>query len=306
MRVLAIIAGGLGNQMQMTAPLVTLRERLGWRIEVVSVGAPVAGGPLREMLPFPTHGPGVRTIGFDGVVGLGFGSYGGNQADGWRGLTWLNTLSDQVVRTAKSEVDVAMDACRELGVAEEDLIWHGEMSCNEEYQERFDVVIANNYYKGPNKQRTTDHWHVRGYPGIKTLAAEIRKAWPELSICCIGLDDREYVEGTTDRTGLPLGDALALIKRARILISTDTMAFHAGACFDTPTFAIWTATSRVKSACPKFHHTARLIGRDDLACRDTCFADRQRWTHCQRWECQEIGVGHIMGIIEEERGKLWK
>jgi len=309
MKIVAVVAGGLGNQMQMTAALRTIRDRLGYDIEVVSGGAPVAGLEMRELFGYPAYGPRWRPEKgeFDGAVALGFGANRQSQERGWAGLKWLNDLSKQVVLTERSEVDVSMNACRDLGVAEADLRWHGELSWPRRYwepTESFDVVIANNYYKGP-KATPTHHWDVKGFPGITTLAAEIQKRWPELSICCIGLDDRERVEGVVDRTGLPLMDTLGLIGRARFIVTTDTMAFHAAACLRIPAFALWTATSAVKSACPKFHDKAVLIGRDDLACRETCFAKAHYWTRCKRWECQEIGIGHIMEIIEGERGALW-
>ena len=114
------------------------------------------------------------------------------------------------------------------------------------------------------------------------------------------MDDREIIEGVVDRTGIKLADALALIKRARLLITTDTMAFHAAACFDTPTVALWTATSAVKSACPLFHATATLVGRDDLECRKDCYASQCRWKRCSDWACQRIPVADIMAVAEKK------
>ena len=298
MKTLAIIAGGLGNQIQMTAAIRTLRERLGLDIEVLSGGAPVAAVEMRRWLPYEAHRPAWRPTNgeFTGAVVLGFGSWHQAQDMGWHGLRWLNQVDRQIVGFTTSEVDVSMNACRDLGVAEDDLIWHGELNCDETYDERFDVVLANNYYKG-TVEKSTDHWHVRGYPGFKSLASAIRERWPGLSMCCIGLDARERIEGVTDRTGLPLGSALALIKRAKFLVTTDSMAFHAAACFDTKTFALWTATSAVKSACPKFHATAVLLERSDLECRRDCQAASHRWTSCRDWKCQEIGIGQAMKPI---------
>ena len=137
---------------------------------------------------------------------------------------------------------------------------------------------------------------MRGYPDYPALVAALKRCWPTLSICCIGMDDREIIGGVVDRTGIALADALALIKRARLLITTDTMAFHAAACFDTPTVALWTATSAVKSACPRFHATATLVGRDDLECRKDCYARRCRFNRCEDWACQRIPVADIMTV----------
>jgi len=99
-----------------------------------------------------------------------------------------------------------------------------------------------------------------------------------------------------------LGQTLALIARAKFLVSTDSMAFHAAACFDTPAYVLWTATSQVKSGCPKFHDTATFIGRDDLACRETCYSRGCHWHKCEDWKCQEIGVNRIVDTIAEQEG----
>ena len=305
-RVLAIIAGGLGNQIQMTAAISTLRIRLGWDVETVAGGAPVAAAEMRDWLPGVTHRPAWRPgrdEHFDGAVALGFGGNKMTQDAGWCGISWLNDISKQAVRTERSEVDVSMDACRDLGIAERDLMWHGELGCNdgydgyyEAYSEQFDIVLANNYYRG-HKDKPNNQWHVKGFPGFGSVAAGLQKRFPRLSMCCIGYDDRDAIAGVVDRTGIPLGDTLALIKRAKVLVTTDSMAFHAAACFDTRTFALWTATSAAKNACPKFHATATLIGREDLECRKTCQTRSQYWTACKRWECVEIGIGRIVGEV---------
>lgn len=297
---LVVIAGGLGNQIQMTAVIATLERQLGWDIELVAGGAPVAGHELREWFPWPAHRPAWRPEEgeFDEAVALTYGSSKMVQENGWFGPVWANDLSKQAVHYKASEVDIAMNACRDLGIAEADLDWHGCLNYDERYPERFDVVIANNYFKGTKAVPRT-HWDVRGFPGMGSVAAEIQKRWPALSVCSIGIDDREHVLGTVDRTGLTIGQTLALIKRAKFIVSTDTMAFHAAACFDTPAYVLWTATNQTKSACPKFHDTATLIGRDDLECRKDCFQRGNRWTACKDWKCQEIGIGRIVDTIAE-------
>ena len=303
MKKLAVTAGGLGNQIQMTAAIRTLESQLGWEVEMLTGGAPVAAAEMRDWMPWPTHRPAWRPEDgeFDGAVALGFGANNQEQNRGWCGIPWLNDISTQAVRTARSEVDVSMDACRDLGIAEADLNWHGLLNANDAYRERFDVVLANNYYKG-TQERPNDTWHVKGFPGFASVAREIQTRWPRLSVCCIGVDARERIQGVTDRTGLPLGDALALIKRAKFLVTTDSMAFHAAACFDTQTFALFTATSQTKCACPKFHASATVIAREDLACRDKCYSGGCLWHKCKRWECQEIGVSHIVDTIANLTG----
>lgn len=337
MKVLAVIAGGMGNQIQMTAAVRTLRERLGWEVDFFSTGLP---GPRNAHAMFDPVLPGQVYNGltlprslaaYDGAVQLTYGATGDPYKWAQRGAKILNDPDHQRVTVRQSEVDTSMNACRDLGVAEDDLIWHGHIWCADDYlgptggytdvgeylrdahkasitgtvspklaaREGFDIVLSNGYWRG-TKERPSNHWHVRGYPDYPELVAALTKRWPGLSICCIGADDRERIDGVTDRTGLHLLHALAVIKRARLLITTDTMAFHAAACFDTPTIALWTATCAVKSACPRFHATATLVGRDDLECRATCYGRQCYWLRCPDWQCQKIPVADIMAVAERE------
>ena len=293
MRVLVSIAGGLGNQIQMTAAARTLHERLGWDIEFIAGGAPVAAQEMRDLLPFPAHRPNwspreddLTGADYDGVVALGFGANKQVQAAGWRGIRFLNTLANQaVVYQHHSEVDISMNACRELGVAEEDLIWHGALKYNETYAERFDVVCANGYYR-----KKGGHWDVKGFPGFSSVANEVQRRHPELSVCCIGATKEEYIHGTVDRTGLSLRDSMALIARAQLVIGTDSMAWHAAGALGVKAIGLFTATSTLKNADPLFHYNGRVVGRLDLECRRMCQEQAHRWLRCERRECQEIGV----------------
>lgn len=197
-----------------------------------------------------------------------------------------------------------MNACLELGVPENDLIWQGQLRTNPKYAERFDVVLANGYYR-----KDGGYWDVKGFPGFKSVAAELRNRYPELSICSIGADKREHIEGTTDRTGIALLDAVTLLAKAQFVICTDSMAFHAAACFGTMTFPLFTATSTVKNADPRFHASATIIRKREpgdvngkpLQCGLLCQEQGHRWRRCKRHLCQEIGIGHIIEVIENER-----
>ena len=312
-QVLAIIAGGLGNQIQMTAPLRTLRERLGMDVSVFSTGLPGDWNPHAEfdpVLPYKVYNGSTlprdmqlyrNAQTFDGVIGLTFGAKGVETWARRRGWEVLGNPARQKVTLDKSEVDIAMNACRDLGIADEDLIWKGELRHNEGFAERFDVVLANGYHRGHDGN---SRWELKGFPGFQSLAQEIHARWPGLSICSIGRTKNEYVQGTTDRTGLPLLDSLALLKRARFVVVTDSMSFHAAACFDTRIYALFTATSVVKNACPRFHANARIVGRDDLECRPDCQA-KGRMFSCRTRHCQEIGINHIANIIAEDEGTAW-
>ena len=300
MKALAVVAGGMGNIIQMTAAIRTIRERLGWQLDILSAslsGPRGAHADLDPVLPGAVYTRAtVHYADYEGVVLLGYGSTG--RVANWeaRGLKLLNDPARQAITCDRSEVDVSMNACRELGVAENDLNWHGDVNWNRDCPERFDVVFANGYYR----DKAGGHWDVKGFPGFGSLAAAIKQKWPRLSICSIGRDGREAIHGTVDRTGLPLLDSLALVARARFTVCTDSMALHAAAAIGARTYALFTATSVRKNFEPRFHWNARLVGRDDLICRADCQRRGHAWRQCPRRECQEIGIGHILQCIAED------
>lgn len=295
MKILAVIAGGLGNQVQMTAAVRTLRERLGWEADIFSTGSPWPHETVDAILPGRVLNAGNVTphLGeYDGAVLLGFGAagYGGGL---WRGLRVLNDTAAQKITCERSEVDISMDACRELGVGENELIWRGEVTFNHDYAGCFDIVLANGYYR-----KKSGYWDVKGWDGFPALADILRKRRPELTVAAIGADSRERIAGTVDRTGLDILDSLALVARARCLMSTDSFAFHAASPLRTPTAAIFTATSTVKNADGRFHDYATIVGRDDLECRLTCQADDHRWRRCRDRQCREIAPERIADVVE--------
>jgi len=300
--VMAVFAGGLGNQIQMTCVARTLRERLGWDVDTLSTGIAVGSGTHEDFDPvlpgrvFHYQNP-PDWKGYDGIVLLAFAANGARAGQERWGQPILNDPARQIVHVNHSEVDTAMNAPREFGVAEDDLIWQGELNWNEEYGERFDIVMANGYLR-----RESGLWDVKGYPGYGSAAAEIQRRWPKLSVCCIGRNAQEVIHGTVDRTGLPLLDSLALIRRAKVLIATDSMALHAGGALGTPTVALFTATSVTKNCDPRFHATAEVVrvmepSGSPLLCGLMCQEQGCRWRRCDRWRCQEIGIGAIADAV---------
>ena len=301
MKVLALIAGGLGNQIQMTAAIRTLRERLGISVEIIATGAPTGGDELRQLFAVPAHSmswwPKRET--FEGVVALTYAA--SKIPDRFRGLRVLNNPARQAVRADWSEVDTSMNACRDMGVGEDDLIWHGELQ-KPDVDEAFDVVISNGYYRNQSH-----YWAVKGYPHFKTLVEAIHATWPNLSLCSIGHLAEEHIPGTVDKTRIPLAMSLGLIANAKFVVSTDSMAFHAAPVYDVPTFALFTATSVAKNADLRFHATARIIGREDLrlGCRRMCQEQQHRWNRCTNWKCQNISVEQIIEVIANDESR-WR
>lgn len=303
MKVIAVVSGGIGNLIQMTAAVRTIRIRKGWDVDIFYQGLIAESGEHKEVdqicaVTVYNAGNLPRPLRYGGAVLLGFGAI--NAKLTWRGLPILNDIvaQQQVASCRESEVAISMKACEDLGVATEELIYQGELRHVPTPDHPKEIVIANGYCRRPG-----GYWDVKGFPGFETLVREIRVAHPHLSICSIGRTQDEFVLGTGNRTGYPLLFALGLIKGAKLLICTDSMAFHAAGVFNTPTVALFTATSVVKNADPRFHASATIVGREDLPCRPNCQPAAQAWRNCPEHLCQEIGIGLIMSSIKERLGE---
>ncbi len=298
MKIIASIAGGMGNMIEMTAAIRTMRERLGYEVDVHTTGTPWSHADIDPI--FETQGCKVYNNGnwdqigeddYDGIVFLGYGRPR-EQKTYYNGLRVLNDTMRQAVNFKQSEVDVSMNACRDLGVPEEDLIWEGDINWNRDYPERVDIVLANGYYR-----KDSGYWDVKGYPGFQDIATGLRDLFPGYRIGSIGKDGSETIPGTEDFTGINILDALTLIKGARFIVCTDSMAHHAAGALGKRSFAIFTATSRVKNYDSRFHANTVLVGRKDLECREECQVRGAYWRRCPTRECQDIDAGKIVDDI---------
>ena len=188
----------------------------------------------------------------------------------------------------ESEVNTYMHIARDLGAAEENLIWHGECNFNK-MDEGYDVVISNGY----NRQGSAN-WSIKEYPYYKEVSDLLKEK--NLHICSLGAPN-EYISGTVDRTGLSLLDSLGIIANSKLVLSNDSGLYHAANALGVKNIVIFTATSIEKNFDSRFHKFSTIMGRDDLDCRP-CQAGRG-WKNCKTWECREIKPEVIANKVEE-------
>ena len=122
-----------------------------------------------------------------------------------------------------------------------------------------------------------------------------------LRVCSIGdkcFRKNEHIDGTTDRTGLPLLNSLGLIKNSSVFVGNDSGLYHMSNLLEVPNIAIFTATSTEKNYDKRFHKYTKLIYRQDLKCRP-CQHERRWNKDCKNWECRNISPEIIFEEIQK-------
>lgn len=290
-KILFCTGEGLGNVCQTIPAIRTLKEVLGYEIDVWHA---FGFYQLPKFIPYCGKWVTGNEIGV-----LDLSKYDGLVSTKWtknfiknpplNKLPLLNRIVN--IDITRSEVDVYMDAARDLGAKEEDLIWIGECRYNN-VDTAYDVVIHNGYNK-----KGSSHWKVKSYPYYHKVAKLLTDSG--LSVCSIGSKD-EYVKNTDDQTGLKLFDSLGIIKNAGVFLSNDTGTYHCANALGTRNFVIFTHTSTVKNYDPRFHIHSEIIRRDDLDCIGC--QNTKRWHKCKKWICRDIDPEFI---AEKVRGTYY-
>ncbi len=89
--------------------------------------------------------------------------------------------------------------------------------------------------------------------------------------------------------------AVGILRRAEVCVAVDNGLAHIAGALDTPTVALFGATSEVKNR--PLGPRVRVIAAD-LHCRPCQMTDR--WDACKDWRCMQlIGTGRVMETIRE-------
>lgn len=282
---------GIGNTIETLPTLRTIKEVLGFDIVYWhAFGSFSIPGNLLNYISKFVSGKKISTVHPKDFAGVVSTRWAGSHikillAAGLKLLAGVYQLSME-----KSEVDTYMNIARDLGAAEQDLIWAGNCRYNR-VDRKYDIVISNGYNPSHN-----GYWKIKSYPYYTDVARLLGKKY---RVCSIGTR-QEYVKGTFNETGLSLLDSLGIIKNSRLLISNDSGMYHCANALEVPNIVIFTATSVLKNYDKRFHRYATVIGRDDLACRPC-----QRkgggcgWEKCKTWECRNIKPEVIVKKTEE-------
>jgi len=281
---------GIGNIIQTTPIVRTLKEILGYRIDywwafgtynipkiIPYVDRWIVGQKIRSIDPSEYEGK-VSTFWTRNYLNI----------SPLNRLPLLNNIRS--LKMDKSEVDIYMNIARDLGALEEDLIWHGKCNYNKlrKAKNQYDVVIHDGY-----NRYGAANWGVKSYPYYE----EVAKLLNEFKVGSVGARN-EYIKGTINKTGLDLLTTGGIIKNCKIFLSNDSGLYHYANGLGIKNIVIFTATSIAKNFDSRFHKYSTIVGRNDLECRP-CQKGRG-WKSCKTWECRNIDPKLIADIIKEK------
>jgi len=285
-RILVCSAEGIGNCIQLSPCLRTLKEVLGYELDywhafssfkipkiIPYVDKWFSGGEITNIKPKEYLGL-VSTVWTKALI----------KKIALKNLTKITPLDMN-----RAEVDAYMDIARWLGVEEDKIIWHGTCLYNKNVKEMFDVVIHDGY-----NSYGKANWSVKSYPHYGELVKKLLASG--LSVCSVG-SKCEYIKGTINKTGLDLLDTLGIIANSSLFVGNDSGLYHCANALATDNVVIFTATSITKNYCDKFHKYSTVLGRHDLECRKTCQQSRVWNKGCSEWKCRDLSVDIVYDAV---------
>lgn len=290
-RILFMMGEGVGNVIETIPAVRTLNEALGYDVDFWHSFGHYG---IPHIIPYADRW----------IVGQKIGSISPFEYVGKVSTFWtrahvnrgplaqipLLAMSEKVCRD-RSEVDTYMDIPRQLGVKEEDILWHGECNYNrlKKAKNYYDIAIHDGY----NKHGVAiDGWNAKSYPYYKEVVSLLN----EFRICSLGSRD-EYVVGTDDKTGLDLLTSLGIIKNCKLFLSNDSGLYHCANALCIPNIVIFTYTSTLKNYDKRFHKYSTIIRRDDLECIGC--QNTPHFKTCTTRECRNIDPEVIVNVIRE-------
>jgi len=291
-RILFCTGQGIGNVIQCIPVIRTLKEVLGYKIDFWHMYGSYI---LPKLIPYVDG----WFVGND-IYNVDVGVYDGKVCTGWIKhhtgkskqfapyINKIKTLAETIkpLFMTRSEVDVFMDIARDLGVKEQDLIWHGECNYNES-EDKYDVAIHDGY----NKRGVLD-WSIKSYPYYKEVATLLKEKG--FSVCSLGTPE-EYILGTEDKTGMPLLDTIGVVANSKVFLSNDSGLYHCANALGVKNVVIFTATSIKKNYDKRFHKYSEGISRNDLRCMPC--QGNHGWKVCKTWDCRNINPYMVADIV---------
>lgn len=287
-KILFCTGEGIGNVVQCIPAIRTIKEVLGYEIDFWHAFGSFA---VPKLIPYVDD-----WYAAGGIVHANK-EYAGKVSTFWTkrhvnfaklsSVPLLNKI--QPLSVYHSEVDTYMDIARDLGVAEKDLIWHGNCDYIES-KFKYDVVIHDGF-----NPHGSANWKIKSYPHYSMVAdALVKRGY---SVCSVG-QSHEHVRGTEDRTNLTLLSTLGVIKNCKVFLGNDSGLYHCANALEVKNVVIFTATSIEKNYDSRFHKFSTIIGRDDLKCRPC--QDGRRWKNCGTWECRQMDPELVFSTVLKE------
>ena len=291
MKLLVVHGEGLGNIVE-ALPLLRTLDKAG--IEADLFLARATSEFSRDFLKgrrVYLEGDAVDDESYDGKIETIWGNVQG-RSQSLSGIKTVNDLAKQTMRLDTSEVDVYLNAARDLGIKEDAF----EYDCRDELntvlpEKTYDVVFANGY----NWRVAANRWEMKSYPRFTELAQELLREGK--SVCSVGAP-HEHIEGTENETARPLAETCGLLKAAKVVVSTDSGVYHCACALGIPTVVIFTFTGIRKNYDKRFHQSAEII-RVPVDCHSDCHA-KMKWMKCDRDVCRDIPVKIVMEAIRRQ------
>ncbi|MFH1728685.1 MAG: glycosyltransferase family 9 protein [Pseudomonadota bacterium] len=288
-RLLFVTGEGIGNFIQCIPVLRTIEENL--KFSGVDIWHAYGSYSIpKNLIPYIDN----MFIGHE-LQNIDFNKYEGVVTTSWtekyvKTHIKLPQIADvHPLSMTSSEISTYLKIAKDLGVKEDNYIWHGK--CNYNYvDEEYDVVISNGYnYLGRSQ------WGIKSYPYYDKVASILKAKG--YKVCSLGTKE-EYVPGTVNKTGLPLLDSLGLIKNSKMLLSNDTGLYHCANALEINNIVIFTATSILKNYDERFHKYSKIINKG-LECQP-CQKEGRWLKDCKDWPCKEIGAEIVAKKVMED------
>jgi len=235
------------------------------------------------------EGDAVDPAEYDGKLETVWGNVQGRSA-ALSNIKTLNDIGKQAMRLDRSEVDVYLNAARDIGISEDLFAFDCEGELRVEISEKYDIVFANGY----NWTVKENRWDVKSYPRFSELAQYFRD--DGMSVCSVGAP-HEYIEGTIDETGRTMAQTFGLLRRAKLVVSTDSGVYHCASALNVPTMVIFTFTSIKKNHDRRFHRSARVV-KVDVPCQSDCHA-KMKWRGCADNKCRNLPVDFVLEVARD-------
>jgi ADP-heptose:LPS heptosyltransferase len=293
-RLLVVHGEGIGNIIEVL-PLIATLEKAEHEVDILlpKTSFPIPEGVFvgRKVYDSSTFNLDIAKL-YSGKIVTTWGNMYGKKVNGLGSIKALNNIASQRIRVDQSEVKVYLNAARDMKIPEVNFVYDVSnlIGYNQDIKEEFDVVVSNGY----NYQNKKARWDVKGYARWNELIPKLNKIG--LSVCSIGAK-KEFVEGTDNRTGLPLLDSFALIRNSRVVIANDSGMYHVANAFGKPNVVLFTFTSVVKNRDKHFHKHSRVIAIKELECRKTCHANG-KWRKCTNTKCKHVHPDRIVKAVK--------
>jgi len=211
-------------------------------------------------------------------------------------LKKLNINKSLTEKYKRSEVDINLDTCRDLGIEEKDFLWTVDFDFKDNNMPSYDIVVCNGYTVNDNKY---PYWRYKQFFYYNEL---IKKLLKKYTVASVGIDQSAF-QGTKDYLGLSLMDTMKLIQKSKLFINNDSGLYHVANVLKKRNIVFFTFTSKIKNYEPRFHKYSIVMERDDLKCRKDCQQKNLVKKCFFNYECTKIPLNDVINKINQLMGE---